>query len=1089
MFVDAFLDSESQVIHVVERVGGARILKEFKPSYTFYYEHPDGRHQSIFGNYCKKFVTSDRSQFRRELAIRSVNHKIFESDINPVFRLLAEKYMGADTPKLQIGFFDIEVGFHPDKGYATVEDPFNPVTAISIYLKWLGEMITLALKPPTLSLAEAEDLVAEFPNTAVFEDEADLLDQFLAVIEDVDVLSGWSSETYDIPYLVNRIKRLLGDDAAKRLCLMDQMPRVKKVTKFRKERLTFELFGRVHLDYLALYQKHNPQQLHSYRLDYVGEIEVGENKVPYEGTLDALYKYDFKQFVAYSRQDVALLDKIDTKKKFIELANQIAHANCVLLITTMGSVALVETAIAHEMHALGFIIPDRKPKPKGKAAAKADHGASEEEEEDEEAPVVGAYVAKPKTGIHDMIGCVDLNSLYPSTLRAMNASPETIFGQFRSDLTDALVAERIEAGIPRAEAWDGLFHTLEYGHVIDRTDTLLTVDFEDGTVRTMTGAEWADYIFDPASHVCLSANGTLFRTDKDGMIPALLGKWYAQRKEMQGKEKHFAAAAKAEGISEDERKALENEKIFWNQRQQARKILLNSLYGALLNSSCRFYDERLGQTTTLTGRSIARHMNAKINEVITDCYDYKGQSVVYADTDSEISTTIHQTNVGPMSVEGLFELCSIKWADGEKEYATDDRLTTLTYDPRTNRALMKPFNYVYRHRVRKPKWRIRDEFGNEVIVTGDHSVMVERDGDLVEIKPRDLGLSDTLVGFDTTVTVDRSKVVSVEMIGEFEDEYVYDIGIDEETPYFFGNGILLHNSSYFSAYECLKDHPDYAGFEWSRENVVALYDAIADEVNASFPEFMMKAFNTTFNRGKIIQAGRELVASRGLFIKKKKYAVLMFDKEGERLDKNGKPGKLKAMGLDLKRADTPKYMQEFLENLLMDILTGAETEAMFEDIRRFREGFKDRPGWEKGTPKKINGYSFYADADLKARTASVERTVKKGEKTKINMPGHVRAAINWNLLCELNQDRHAMRLSDGAKAVVCKLRPNVYNMDSVAYPIDEPHLPQWYRDLPFDDTAMEETIIDFKLENLVGVLEWDLRKTKNRDDDEFFVFG
>lgn len=359
------------------------------------------------------------------------------------------------------------------------------------------------------------------------------------------------------------------------------------------------------------------------------------------------------------------------------------------------------------------------------------------------------------------------------------------------------------------------------------------------------------------------------------------------------------------------------------------KILLNSLFGALLNAACKYYDERLGQTTTLTGRSIARHMNAMINELITGCYDYKGQSVIYSDTDS----------------------------------------------------------------------------------------------------------------------------------------------------------------SYFSAYEYMKDRPEYAGIEWTRETVVELYDEIANDVNASFAGFMTQAFNTTPERGQIIQAGRELVASRGLFIKKKKYAVLMFDKEGERLDKNGKPGKLKAMGLDLKRADTPKYMQEFLENLLMNILTGAETEAMFEDIRQFRDAFKDRPGWEKGTPKKINGYSHYEDADRKARTAGVERTIKKGEKTKVNMPGHVRAAINWNVLCDINQDRYAMRLSDGAKAVVCKLRPNVYNMDSVAYPIDETHLPEWYRALPFDDTAMEETIIDFKLENLVGVLGWDLSRTKNRDDDEFFVFG
>ena len=110
---------------------------------------------------------------------------------------------------------------------------------------------------------------------------------------------------------------------------------------------------------------------------------------------------------------------------------------------------------------------------------------------------------------------------------------------------------------------------------------------------------------------------------------------------------------------------------------------------------------------------------------------------------------------------------------------------------------------------------------------------------------------------------------------------------------------------------------------------------------------MQKTFNTSLERGNIIQAGRELLGLTGLFIKKKKYAILMIEKDGKRLDKDGKPGKLKVMGLDLKRSDTPKYMQAFLEKLLFDFLCGKDQSEMYTDIKDFRGLFTSRPGWKK----------------------------------------------------------------------------------------------------------------------------------------------
>jgi DNA polymerase elongation subunit (family B) len=226
--------------------------------------------------------------------------KLFESDINPVFRCLADHYLHAEAPTLNLCLFDIEVAWSESKGYAPTEDPFNNITAISIHLSWLDQLITLVMPPPGMEYAEAEQICAKFENCLLFDDEGEMLDSFLSLIEDVDVISGWNSTGFDIPYMVNRISRVLGKEANRRWNLWNQLPKRREYIKFKKKSITYDLIGRVHLDYLELYQKHNPQQLHSYRLDFVGEHEECGNKTEYDGTLDDLYKKDFEKFIAYN---------------------------------------------------------------------------------------------------------------------------------------------------------------------------------------------------------------------------------------------------------------------------------------------------------------------------------------------------------------------------------------------------------------------------------------------------------------------------------------------------------------------------------------------------------------------------------------------------------------------------------------------------------------------------------------------------------------------------------------------------------------------------------------------------------------------
>jgi hypothetical protein len=213
-----------------------------------------------------------------------------------------------------------------------------------------------------------------------------------------------------------------------------------------------------------------------------------------------------------------------------------------------------------------------------------------------------------------------------------------------------------------------------------------------------------------------------------------------------------------------------------------------------------------------------------------------------------------------------------------------------------------------------------------------------------------------------------------------------------------------------------------------------------------------------------------------LYITKKRYAALVIDNEGFRTDTDGKPGKVKAMGLDLKRSDTPKVMQDFMSELLLEVLTGAGPEHVIERIKTFKIEFHERPGWEKGTPKRVNNLTMYS-----------KREEREG---KANMPGHVRAGMNWNTLKRMNSDKYSEPIIDGMKTIVCKLKANPLGWTSIGYPTDATHLPDWFKALPFDDSLMEATIVDQKISNLLGVLDWDLKANTNTAStfDSLFSF-
>jgi len=962
-YVDAFHDKD--IVRVVERDDeGQRKFKNYPAEYVFYVDDKNGIYKTVYDTPVSKYTSKSRKAHLAEVAQQIGT--VWESDYKPVNRCL-ETFYSPDTtlpPKLNVGFFDIEVNFDKVRGHAPPEDPFNYITAITVYLQWLDQLITLAIPPKSMARDVADGIAAKFDNTFIFEDEGDMLETFLELIGDCDVLSGWNSDNFDIPYTVNRIARVLSNSDNRKWCLWDQMPKKRNYEMYGAEQTTFDLIGRVHLDYMALYKKYTYHEMHSYSLDAIGEHEVKETKVEYTGTLDQLYNNDFEKFIAYNRQDTYLIHKIDMKNDFISTASSYAHGNTELIPKTMGAVAVTEQGIINEAHRLGLIVPNKK--------------RSHETEFDQAA---GAYVAHPKKGFWEWLASIDINSLYPSVLRALNMAPETLIGQVRQTDTNAMIHEYLDAHKSHsfAGAWEGKFASLEYNYIMERrTDTMVTIDWESlGNSETaamarlgnksteMTAADAYTIIFEGGQPWMMSANGTIFSYEKKAIIPGLLERWYTERQDMQKTKGRFVALQNADGdkgielpagfedikvtggveplrdldfdalfVSFEEVDVRAAEKLLdryevsvidgwlvpekaaaklavdhWDKLQLVRKIGLNSLYGALLNKHCRFFDQRLGQSVTLTGRTIAKFMASHVNECITGEFDHLGESIIYGDTDSVYFSA-------------------------------------------------QPFT---------PK------------------------------------------------------------------ETVWDVDMANE-----------------------------------------LYETISDSCNDNFPAFMQRAFHCPLDHGRIIKGGREITASTGLFITKKRYAAMVIDLEGERKDVDGKPGYLKAMGLDLKRSDTPPNVQLFLKDILIDLLTNVDREDIYEKIRAFKIEFAGLDSWEKGAPKRVN--------KLTKHTAVYNKTGKCGV-------GHAKAAIHWNMLRKVNADNYSMEIQDGQKCIICKLRKNPMGMMSVAYPVDEKQLPDWFKELPFDDNAMIDAVVDAKVDNLLGVLKWDIKDNTDTRSTFNALFG
>lgn len=586
------LRKDDQVIVWSRNNDGERETVVYPAPWYFYIEDAKGKYETIYGDRVSKLeFETGREYFQAKQELENKGKRLFESDIPAEQRVLSNAYYNVPAPKLHVTFYDIEVDYDPDVGFSSVEDPYAPINSISLFHQHQNRLVVIAVPPETWTLSE--DITKRAINDVVplstdfkfdlhlVADETELLAVFLKEIEDTDLLCGWNSDFFDTPYVGKRLQLKFGKTGLRKLSFPGANEPVFKEIELTsgQQATTLDIFGRINADYMRLYRKYEPGERYSYALAAIEEeVELGLPKLEYEGTLAALYKEDFAFFLRYNIRDCEILHGFERKLGYVELSNQMYHLSTGQYTHVQGTLKLAEQAIINYCHHVLKKVVNNAKLP------------------DIDRQIQGAFVLDPKIGMHEWFGSIDITSLYPSSIRSINISPETLRGQFQQF---EKAAEEIAKGSAAA----------------------LTFVFEDTKEeKVQLASEWKEWLIE--RKWAISGYGTVFDQTNEGIIPAILSGWFSKRKEYQALKKNAEKNGEHEMVG------------FYDRLQYVYKIKLNSLYGALSNLYFRFYDLRMGESTTGTGRMILRHQCSKVNELLTGEYDYLGEAVIYGDTDS-----------------------------------------------------------------------------------------------------------------------------------------------------------------------------------------------------------------------------------------------------------------------------------------------------------------------------------------------------------------------------------------------------------------------------------------------------------------------
>lgn len=663
---------------------GERTVITHRAPYYFYVDDDAGEYTTIYGTRVSKISFPTQLRFRAAVKKnRDQGIRVWESDIEPRVRVLSSEYFERPVPNLHTTFFDIEVDYDPKRGFSSPINPYAPINSVSILHAWSKELVVIVVPPEegwdedrlrdaVTSAVPDVPVPAEFALRYVMcKDERELLINLIYEFEDSDVICGWNSDFFDVPYVAQRILRVLDNieldlsviqtpglnpkdkveckwnndpnPIAKRCKWLRKLdfdlyglPEFRIVSSRESGRLlgvTCDLRGRIRADYMNLYKKFEQGDRQSYKLSAISDIVLVDDdtdkpllpKLEYEGSLADLYRNNFPFFVRYNIRDTEILYGFEKKLGYVNLSNEIYHLSTGLFSHITGTIKLAELALINYCH------------------HKLKKVVNNFEKSQEDRKIDGALVLLPQIGLHEEFGSIDINSLYPSAIRSLNISPETLRGQFVNCFDDA-------------------------AEVAKNSNKMISFIFEDtGELDTRPACDWRTYFL--GKKWAISGYGTAFDQTTQGFIPALLAGWYDMRKEYQALQRKAIQANDSETAA------------YYDRLQYVYKIKLNSAYGALTNLYFRFFDLRMGESTTATGRVILKHQCRKVSEILEGNYDvdFPLYENIEDATDEKVGYTLEEANKiclnGPV-FNGQFQSDAVIYGDTDSTY-----FKTYTTDP------------------------------------------------------------------------------------------------------------------------------------------------------------------------------------------------------------------------------------------------------------------------------------------------------------------------------------------------------------------------------------------------------------------------
>tara|TARA_R110000824_G_scaffold36287_2_gene112937 strand:+ start:424 stop:2166 length:1743 start_codon:yes stop_codon:yes gene_type:complete len=572
IYVEKFKgEKNTHTVHLWED-SGYSIIKWVNPAYKECHE-ADSTHVGLNGQPLIKTT----KYYHNPYGPASDNDKgIHFADMKVHQKFLIDKYGTNDEPSVTHNevFFDIETEMLDSLTEEGIKAAPKKVTSIAWYDKQADQWGILILDTKN----QLKHTKAKNREIIPVQHEADLLYKWIEKLEEIqpDILIGYNSDYFDIPYLYYRTCNVLGKEFA------DRMSPIQKVTSSftrhnnnikGKNFQEIDLKGISSLDYMRMHKKYSWADEPSWKLDAIGEKYAGINKIEYEGNLDTLFETDIQKFIQYNFMDVKILVELDKKLEYLSLTKNLAHKGKHLYHEIYANTVTQDGAISAYLLGKGIVPPNKDPH-----INYADSYA-------------GGYLFCPKAGIYNYVFDEDLTSLYPCIIMSLNIGKETLMG-YIIDSDD----RNNRLGLNDLKEMDSKKSLIIRNSKNQRTE--ITVG---QLIKFIEDNKWT-----------ISANGTMYSTDRQSVLSTILAKWFGERVYYKGEMK------KAYKTKDNELGAK------LHMKQYTMKILLNSLYGATALASFRYGNRTLSKSITLSGQRIIqesalcanRHMNKVIKNEI-----------------------------------------------------------------------------------------------------------------------------------------------------------------------------------------------------------------------------------------------------------------------------------------------------------------------------------------------------------------------------------------------------------------------------------------------------------------------------------------